>query len=323
MDELIVKRLRGEATDIEIRQLDHWRAESQENEWAYRAFIGLWNETGEPAPAAVRPAPAAEEVVREANARRARKQARGARRRVLKSPWAAVGLTAAAAVLVLWMIPSDTARDTATPGLFPVESSTSPQEITTLSLSDGSVLRVTPETRANFPAAADRREVVLEGRAFFAVAENPIPFVVRTLVGEVIVHGTRFEVQVSGDHLRLVVVEGTVRLGSGGGAPEVRSGQVAYLDRGSQPRIVDHTDVWSVLEWPNGLLIFEATPLSRVAEELSRYFRRDVTVVGDTIRELRITAWFEDESMEEVVSAVCVVAAVPCEVGETEVTIGR
>ena len=36
-------------------------------------------------------------------------------------------------------------------------------------------------------------KVVVEGKAFFAVAAAPTPFVVSTGMGEVTVHGTRFE----------------------------------------------------------------------------------------------------------------------------------
>jgi len=324
MDELIVKRLRGEATDIEVRQLDHWRAESSENEEKYGAFISLWNRTGEPEAPAVGPAPALEEIVSEGDARRARGQSRAARRAVLRSPWAGYGLAAAAvAILIFLTLPSDAERDSSTHGIFSVESSSSPGDITTLGLSDGSVVRMMPETRVEFPSTVDRREVVLEGRAFFAVAADPIPFVVRTHMGEVTVHGTRFEILTNGDELRLVVVEGTVRLDGESGFAEVGPGQVAYLGLGSSPRVLDHSDVWSLLEWTDGLLIYESTPLSTVAEELSRYFGRTVTIVDQTLGQLRITAWFEDESIEEVISALCLVAGAACEVSEAEATIGR
>jgi transmembrane sensor len=324
MDELIVKCLRGEATDIELRQLDHWRAESSENERAYNAFVGLWNGTGEPEAPVVGPAPALEEIVREGDARRARSRARAARRAIFRSPWAGFALTGAAvAALIFLTFPSDAERGSSTHGLFPVGSFSSPEDITTLSLSDGSVVRVMPEARLEFPATADRREVVLEGRAFFAVATDPVPFVVRTRMGEVRVHGTRFEVLTNGDELRLVVAEGRVRLETESGSAEVGTGQVAHLALGSSPRVVDHSDVWSLLEWADGLLIYEATPLSLVAEELSRHFGRDVTIVDEALGPLRITAWFEDESLEEVIAAVCLVAEVPCEVGESKVTIGR
>ncbi|MFC1660949.1 FecR family protein [Gemmatimonadota bacterium] len=324
MDELIVKQLRGEATDIEVRQLDHWRAESPENEEEYRAFLSLWNQACEPEMVVVGPAPVLAEIVREGDARRARGHARAARRAVLRSPWAAYGLTAAAvAALVFLTFSSDAERGPSTHGLFPVESSSSPGDIMTLGLSDGSVVRMMPETKVEFPATLDRRELVLDGKAFFAVAPNPIPFVVRTHMGEVTVQGTRFEVLTDGDELRLVVVEGTVRLETESAVAEVGPDQVVYLDRGSAPRVVDHGDVWSVLDWTDGLLIYEATPLSTVAEELSRHFGRAVTIVDEALKPIRITAWFEDESIEEVVSAVCLVVGAVCEVGESEVTIGR
>jgi transmembrane sensor len=324
MDDLIVKWLRGEATDIEVRQLDRWRTESPDNEREYRAFVGLWNKACEPQAPAVGPAPALEKIVREGDARRARGQDRAARRAVLRSPWFRYGLTAAAAAaLIVFALPADVERDPPTHGLFPVESASSRGDITTLGLSDGSVVRMMPETRMEFPAAVDRREVVLEGRAFFAVTEGRVPFVVRTRLGHATVHGTRFEVLASGDELRLVVVEGNVRLEGESGSAEVGAGRVGYLSLGSPPWVVDHRDVWSVLEWTDGLLIYEATPLSLVAEELSRHFGRDVTIVDEALGQLRITAWFQDEPIEEVMSAVCLVAGVPCEVSEAEVTIGR
>lgn len=324
MDELIVKVLHGQATDIEIRQLDRWRAESPENEREYTAFVSLWNDTDEPETPMVGPLPSLEGIVREGDARRANGRARAARRALLRSPWTGIGLTAAAAAILAFLIFGPSGEPgPPIPGLFPVESSSSAGDITTLGLSDGSVLRTMPETRVEFPSAEDRREVVLEGKAFFAVAADPVPFVVRTRLGEVTVLGTRFEVLARGDELRLVVVGGRVWLESEWGVAEAGAGQVAYLSPGSSPRVVDHGDIWSMLEWTDGLLIYESTPLSTVAAELGRHFGREVTVTDAQLGQIRITAWFEDEPMEEVVSAVCMVAGVPCQVTEIRVTIGR
>jgi len=324
MDELIVKRLRGEATDIETRRLDRWRTESSENDRAYVAFVSDWNMTGEPTAPAVGTAPELKKIMQEGDARRARGQVQAVGRAVLRSPSARYGLiAAAAAILILLTLPMDGPRVSSTQSLFPVESSSSPGDITTLGLSDGSVVRLMSETQVEFPSTVDHREVVLAGRAFFAVAADSIPFVVRTQLGEVTVHGTRFEIATTGDELRLVVVEGTVRLHGPAGAADVGPGQVAYLGRGSAPRVRDPGDVWSVLAWTHGLLIYESTPLSLVAEELSRHFGREVTILDEALSEVRITAWFEDESIEEVVSAVCLMASAPCEVDEAVVTIGR
>lgn len=324
MDGLIVKKLRGEATDLELRRLERWRSESPDNDRAYDEFVRLWSGTGEPELPAVGPPPALERIIREGDARSARSRLR--RSWLVPERWRgpAFGLAAAAvAVAVFLTLPWRSDRDPTRHGLFPVESSSSGGDITTLGLSDGSIVRTMPETRLEFPFAEDRREVVLEGKAFFAVVEDPVPFVVRTALGEVTVYGTRFEILTSRAELRLVVVEGRVRFEGEDGVEFVDAGQVAHVGRGSPPRIVDHTDPWSLLDWTGGLLIFEATPLATVATELSRHFGRDVTIRDEALAQLRITAWFEDEPIEEVVAAICLVALADCEVSDSGVRIGR
>jgi ferric-dicitrate binding protein FerR (iron transport regulator) len=324
MHELIVKRLRGEATDIESRQLDRWRGQTSENEGEYRAFVELWNRAREVERPAVGPAPDVDAIVREGDARKARRHAAAGGWGRLRPSRVGYGLAAAAAVALLFLgNPWSAERNDSAPGLFPTQSFSSPRDVTTLSLSDGSVMRTMPDTRVDFPATADRREVVLDGRAFFAVTADATPFVVRTHFGNVTVRGTRFEVATGRDEVRVVVVEGTVRLAGESGVVEVGADQVAYLRPGSSPRVMDHGDVWTLLEWADGLLVYEATPLGMVAEELGRHFGRQVTIVDESLRRVRVTASFQDEPLEEVVSVVCLIAGTPCEVGGTEVIIGR
>lgn len=323
MDELIVKKLRGEATDLEVRRLERWRSASPGNERDYRTFKNLWDASGEPEKPVVRPAPAVETILRLGDARRAKGRAHRPWEALARWPRAGYGLAAAAVVtLVFLALPWRAGWESSTEGLFPVGSSSGSGDITTLSLSDGSVVRATPGTRVDIPSSPGRREVVVEGKAFFAVAADPTPFVVRTAVGEVTVYGTRFEILTDGDELRVVVVEGIVRLSGRAGVADVEAGQVAYLGLSSSPRVVDPADVWDLLEWADGLLIFEGTPLSEVADELGRHFGRNVIIEDETLRQVRITAWFEDEPIEGVVSAVCLLAVADCEVGAVDVRIG-
>jgi transmembrane sensor len=324
MDERIVKHLRGEATEFEARQLERWRSESPANEREFEDAANLWWRLRELEGVHAPPAPSLDAIIRDAEARRRRSAGRAVRRAALRSPWAGYGLAAAAvAALVFIAIGDEGGGEAAGTSLSPVESSSGPGEIMTMSLSDGSVVRVAPDTRLEFPAASDRREVVLAGKAFFAVAEAEVPFVVRTEVGDVTVRGTRFEVLVDDGELRLVVVEGHVELGASGTVFPVQRGQVAYLSEGSSPRVIDREDVWDLLDWNGGLMLFQDTPLGQVAEEVERRFGRQVRIGDDALSRRRITAWFGDESLEEVISAVCLVAGVRCSVGESEVTIGR
>ncbi|MEQ8329697.1 MAG: FecR domain-containing protein [Longimicrobiales bacterium] len=322
MDELILKHLRGETSDIEARQVERWRSASPANERTFRETKAVWT-AAEPPGGAVGPAPEVEALVAEAERRRRQGRARAGRRAVLRSPWTGYGL-AAAAVAGLVLVVSRGA-ETPEPGtLSPLESTSVAGEEVTMALSDGSVLRLAPATTVEFPPDPLRRQVVLDGRAFFAVSEGERPFVVRTRVGEVTVHGTRFEVRTTGGELRVVVVEGGVRVTGSAGEVQVLPGQVAFLGSDGTPRTVEREDVWSLLQWTGGLLVFQETPLSRVAEEVGRHFGRPVVVDDPALAGRRVTAWFGDEPLEEVVASVClVVGATRCEVGAEGVSLAR
>jgi transmembrane sensor len=328
MHDLIGKHLAGVTTDLEARTLERWRAESPDHEEAYRDAEAVWAlSAAEALPAregeaTVPEPPALRSIVSEAEARRRRTRVRRERRGVLLSPWLGYGV-AAAALLALTLPRLGSRPDDVVAGsLSPIESTASSDDVVTMSLSDGSVVRLAPSTRIEFSPATDRREVVLAGRAFFAVSPGSTPFVVRTAAGDVTVHGTRLEVSTSGDVLRLVLVEGRVSLRGDGGAVEVEAGQIAYLTGRDEPRVIARDDPWSMLDWAGGLLVFQATPLAEVAAELERHFGREVTV-EEGLGSRRVTAWFADESLEEVVSAVCVVAGASCGVGAGSITIGR
>jgi transmembrane sensor len=321
VDELIARALSGEASELERRKLDRWREASPGNERVYRDARAAWTAVRRPGAEAVGAPPEPADLMREARERRRRTEARAARRAILGSPWTGYGVAAAAAVAVLVVSLRSGERATPEASLSPLESSTGSGQVTTMALSDGSVVRTAPSTRVEFPPARGRREVNLEGKAFFAVAAAAEPFVVRTGLGELTVLGTRFEVVAAPRNLRLVVVEGVVHLVGAGGVADVRQGQVAYLSEDTAPRVLDRTDPWSLLDWGDGLLVFQATPLRDVAGQIERHFGRDVHV-ADPLAERRVTAWFQDESLEEVAAAVCLIVAARCRVSDTTVQIG-
>lgn len=323
-DESIARALAGEASELELRELRHWREASAANEGVWRRSEAAWTAAftaeGEGRTDVARPS--AHEVMAAAEARRRRAAGRNARRAFARSPWTAYGLATAAVAALLIVVARVGSDAGMASGLSPVESSTGSGDVVTMALSDGSVVRTASATRVEFPPVRGRREVVLQGRAFFAVAHADEPFVVHTAAGEVTVTGTRFEVRTEPEPVRVVVVEGTVRIRGEGGAAEAHRGEVAFLARGSTPRVVDRGDPWSLLEWEDGLLVFQETPLREVASELGRHFGRAVDV-APALERRRVTAWFGDESLEEVVSAVCLVVAARCRVSDTTVVFGN
>jgi transmembrane sensor len=164
--------------------------------------------------------------------------------------------------------------------------------------------------------------VSLDGVAFFAVAsDSSTAFTVSTEAGEAEVLGTRFELRADSDSLRLVVVEGIVALDAEGARVEVGRGTISRVMSGSAPTPPRPADVWDILDWSGGLLIFQSTPLAEVMAEVSAQFGVEVNLSDSALATRTVTAWFDSEPLEEVVHTVCQVVGASCTVADVvEVT---
>lgn len=317
IDALIERAVRGEATAEELARLAAWRAAAPENERLYRRTERLVAAAMElrPDADAVPPRPAAEDVVaRVALTRRRRGPVVHAAARL--APWA----VAAAAVLVAAL---EVARPVRDAGWAPAEVVTGPNELATVKLGDGSVVRLASASRLQV-VGGRTREVLLEGRAFFAVAEQDgQPFLVRTSAATAKVLGTRFELATDDGGLRLRVLEGRVALEAPENRVEVGAGEESGVRHGAASHPTPLASADSVLAWLGRFVAFQATPLHEAVREIERLYGVDVVVADSALAEQTITATFTDRPLEDVVGVVCAVLNARCSSEDGVVTIGR
>lgn len=241
-----------------------------------------------------------------------------ARRRV--RPWVWGAAAAAAAVLVaIPVVRGRLERQQA-----PASYATGPAQNLTVRLSDGSVVRLAPATRLR-ASVEGRREVWLQGTAFFAVAKhNGLPFTVHTSGGDATVLGTRFELSTAARRVRLVVVEGRVALngaGEAGTGEVVTAGQVSVAEAGRPPSAPRRADVGQLTGWMEGVLIFQATPLSEAAREIERQYHVTVRMSDATLGERTVSAVFDHQPLPLVATTICRIADATCEVEDSLVWI--
>lgn len=324
MDELIFRVLRGEAEPIEELRLAKWRAESRDNHAHFSDVRAIWTATGsiaddqEPIPAP----PTVESLINRGEARR-RSDVRRRFARALRRPqvWPMAAAAAIAMVsLGVWIGGGERAGS----DLAGTEFLAGSTEASTFALSDGSFVRLAPGTRVRFAEDGDVREVWLSGRAFFGVTSDPDrPFVIHTTLGEARVLGTRFEVAERDDELRVIVIEGRVSMTSNRGRlSEVEAGQVGRLAANGDFSVTTVDDVYSLLDWEGGLLVFQGTPLAQVAEEVGAHFGVPVTL-GDELPALTLTAWFGDDSLNEVAESICLLIRAECTIDDNQLHISR
>ncbi len=302
MDEAILQTLSGNATPFVEERVRRWRAESPENEAHYRGVALVWSATAPEPPAAAAAPVDLLGIVAEADLRRG---VAARRRRALPRVLAlAAGIAAlAVSARLLWIV-QETRQPSGT------YAAAAPR---TVALDDGSFVRLAAGSRVDVRMGAALRTVHLTGRAFFAVAHDPVrPFIVRAGPAEARVLGTRFEVGQTDGAVRIIVVDGLVAMSTAHGQVEVPAGSMGYAAGGGVPTSERPADIRALLDWPGGVLLFQGTPLGRVAEEVGSVFGRRVAVAGDSLRAMRISGSFEQESFQEVIQALCETVGAAC-----------
>lgn len=237
--------------------------------------------------------------------------ARPRRSRVLR--WSAPGLLAAAAavVIALWRAP-DTPSPTTAPLAF--EAAGYRQE----TLPDGTVLDLNRGAHVVVQfSPAERRVLLVQGEAQFAVAKNPArPFVVRAGGVDVRAVGTAFNVKLAGEKIEVLVTEGTVRVSQQtiveNHPPAPRATELlATLTAGQRtvmpvalaippPPVISVSplEIEQLLHWRPRLLDFDSTPLADVVATFNRRNATQLVIADATIRDLPIVASIRSDNVE-------------------------
>lgn len=329
MDYLLFRSLKGETGAAEEEKVLEWRRSAPENEAHYselERLLALTADAYRRPDEHVRPRPDATELVRRAEASgeaadRAAGPELGSGQRRRWGFWLGGAIAAVAAVALLMVLqPSPPPRELLSFGVD--EFATGANDVATVQLQDGTIVRLAPRSRLRLTGSAGEREVTLDGRAYFVVASmEGLPFTVKGRAGDAVVLGTRFEVEAREDELWLLVVEGRVALSAPGSRVEVGAGEMARTVQGALSAPVRVPDAHRMLEWTDNFLVFQRTPIQEVAAEIERHYGIRVEVIGRDLARQTVTAWFADAAFEDVMRVVCKVLTATCSKDEGKATI--
>lgn len=341
IDALIIRSLQRRTTRAEEAQLRAWREAGWANEEKYRSMAELWSVVSAASLAereAKIPPDAAFIIARaEADAAEARRTRstpaaipaggtqRKRRRRGMWGRRLAIGALAASLTAVgfgVGLFSSDVLLRPAE-SLAYQEVITGEDESTTVTFSDNTAVRLGPSSKLRLVDDGDNPVVSLEGRAYFGVVPNPSrTFTVRTAYGDAVALGTRFEVRTEAEELRVLVVQGNVRVLAPDSSVDLGEGFMSRNGQGAPLSMSRVEDVEAQLAWIGRVLMFRATPLSRVAREIAQRYDVTVAVVDDSLRDLTVTATFTDEPVESVVYIVCEIVGARCSAQDGRFRIG-
>jgi transmembrane sensor len=238
---------------------------------------------------------------------------------------------AAAAVLVvsagvLWR--STQPNDHGTPVAAAQRFATAVGQRDTVRLTDGSRIVIGPGTELTVASGfGDRaRDVTLNGEAYFDVVHDESrPFTVHAGGATIVDVGTTFTVQSdSSAGVRVAVTSGAVRLRRATGADAgalLQAGDVGML--AAEGPVVAERNAASADDsaFAGGKLVFRDAPLSQVRGALRRWYGVDLVAADSTLARRRLTASFEGEPVERVLSVIGMTLGVDLERNGSTVTV--
>ena len=164
-----------------------------------------------------------------------------------------------------------------------------------VTLNDGSQVELNLNTELTFSNYKDERRVTLKkGEAFFEVSHDlSHPFVVRAGEGKIRVTGTRFNVWLYEDQVRVNLIEGSVLVTSNAALPGdgLRLGpamQAQYRHGDYMPQISQTYANDNALAWRSGKLVLDNLALNEALPLINRYLSKPLKLADASTGAIRV-----------------------------------
>jgi transmembrane sensor len=188
---------------------------------------------------------------------------------------------------------------------------TAPGERSTLRLGDGSVVVMNSRTELQVAYGKHRRSLTLvSGEAMFDVATDADrPFSVRAGRREVIAVGTAFGVRLDPRELRVVMIEGKVKVAPAGPWKQrpaeqiLVGGQRMTAAPNALEVEVGAADLTKDTAWLEDRVIFDGETLKVAVEEINRHTERPIRIGDASLSALRISGMFKTTQPEKFLDA--------------------
>jgi len=185
-------------------------------------------------------------------------------------------------------------------------------EVVETILPDGSVVSLNMNSSLEYPEEfdGDLREVKFTGEAYFNVAHDQSkPFIIASNGVRVKVLGTSFNVNTrkSNGETEVILVEGSVKVyykDFEKEAIKLVPGEKAMVHKSEKTITVHRNEDPNFMAWKTRLMIFIDEPLDEVIEILNQVYGSKLSLANENLRNCRLTATFENQSLESVLEVI-------------------
>ncbi len=149
-----------------------------------------------------------------------------------------------------------------------------------IALREGSRITLASASRLSV-SGPDQSQLAIAGSAYFDVPHRPDrELVIKANNATIHDIGTRFEIDADRSGTQVAVAEGEVTISSAraSGSVPLSGGRVLWLDQSGTSAQLGSLRPADVASWRRGALAYDSAPLTLVADDISRYAGRPITV---------------------------------------------
>lgn len=182
-----------------------------------------------------------------------------------------------------------------------------------VTLSDGTKIRLNSNSTIKIPNpfASDKRNVTLNGEAWFDVAhEENRPFHIQAGQATIDVLGTEFNVKMDdiAGNVQVAVAEGRVSLNNShhenGSSAILTQNTYAVYNIDSREILIEHTPVENYMSWISGKLFFYNEPLWVVSRYIERLYDVSFQFNNESLKELPLSTNMARENLPDVLNII-------------------
>lgn len=175
-----------------------------------------------------------------------------------------------------------------------------------LTLPDSSTVVLAPHSSLRIGTFTDKREVWLEGEAYFSVRHQPgtaMPFTVHSRTLDIDVLGTTFNVNNYNGNTQVVLHTGKVALRQGEKVVVMKPGDLVEFKAQEEQYQRKEVRPEPYTSWVEGTLVFEDTPLETVAQRLFYQYGVNIVFEDATLAKEKFSATLPDANLQVVITA--------------------
>lgn len=302
INHIIARVLSGESSSEDILSLSEWLNENENNREEFRRLKNYWD-ADVAFTQSVAPAFSADKLLRQINIQ-------DSRTRKTRSWRSYAPLIAAATLLFVF----STAFFLYYTNNHVSEYYTllTDEHKSTFTLEDGTIITLNKDSRLRYSDkyGKDKRNVKLEGEAYFEVAKDPEkPFLVEMNGASIIVLGTHFNVKadLNSDDITATLVEGSIRFEGARQHVVMTPNQQLTFSRSTSKVDIKHVDTDSFTSWKDGLLKYKSIPFIELIEELKSAYKVEIQIDNEELKKPTVTVsgtFSKEQSIEQILKVI-------------------